>query len=332
MSSSSFFCPSKISCLISLCILRILSDWYHAEAVALEESKIFDVVGYKCCRCRRIKSPECPYMDPKPEKQEGGKKTRAKSSKQENSGVECDDLIISDSKKHETSSPLLPMQEEDPFIFSLSRVELITQPNSGLDDDWNAAAAGQAAPQKLPVRRQTKPEDDADGFSESSLPHSLSSIPIQNETDTFLKSIEKSSPFSEWDNSIHGLEDEAVAFEFNYEDMDFGPQTYFSFTELLAPDDDVEFGGINPPRDASGDLENSFSILDSDVPIHSSVEQLEPLVSIPAVNCQICTNSEPVPDLVCEVCGLQIHSHCSPWVDAITMEGKWSCGRCREWQ
>lgn len=307
-------------------------NWYHAEAVALEESKIFDVMGFKCCRCRRIKSPECPYMDPKPEKQDGGKKTRAKSSKQENSGVECNDLItISDSKKLETSSPLLPKEEEeDPFIFSLSRVELITEPNSGLDDGWNAAtAAGQAAPQKLPVRRQTKPEDDLDGFSDTV------SFSIPHETNTLLKPVEGSSPFSEWDNSAHGL-DESAPFDFaslNFEDMDFGPQTYFSFTELLAPDDDVEFGGIDPSGDASGDIDNSFSIVDNNIFNHGSKEQQEPAVSIPiVVNCQICTNSDPVPDLLCQVCGLQIHSHCSPWDDALTMEAKWSCGRCREWQ
>ncbi|XP_022140394.1 DDT domain-containing protein PTM-like [Momordica charantia] len=306
-------------------------NWYHAEAVELEESKIFDVVGFKCCRCRRIKSPECPYMDPKPEKQEGVKKTRAKSSKQENSGVECDYSTVSDSKKLGASSPLLlPKEEEsgqDSFIFSLSRVELITEPNSGLDDDWNAAG-----PQKLPVRRLTKPEDDADGdgFSETSL------FSIQNETSTLLKPIDKSSPFSEWDNSNHGLEGDAAAYDFEsltYEDMDFGPQTYFSFTELLAPDD-VEFGGIDPSRDASGDAGNSFVIMDNDVPNHSSSEQLEPAMSIPAAICQICTHMDPVPDLACQICGLQIHSHCSPWGDGppVTVEERWSCGRCREWQ
>uniref|UniRef100_A0A0A0KAZ9 PHD-type domain-containing protein n=1 Tax=Cucumis sativus TaxID=3659 RepID=A0A0A0KAZ9_CUCSA len=306
-------------------------NWYHADAVALEESKIFEVMGFKCCRCRRIKSPECPYMDPKPEKQDGGKKTRAKLSKQENSAVECNDLItVSDSTKLETSSTMQPKEEEDPFIFSLSRVELITEPNSGLDDEWNgAAAAGQAAPQKLPIRRQTKPEDDLDGFLEPSF-----SIP--HETDTLLKPVEGSSPFSEWDNSAHGL-DEAATFDFaglNFEDMDFGPQTYFSFTELLAPDDDVEFGGVDPSGDASGDLNNSFSIVDNDIFNHGSGEQHEPATSIPmVVNCQICTNSDPVPDLLCQVCGLQIHSHCSPWDDAaLTMEEQWSCGRCREWQ
>ncbi|CAK8535332.1 unnamed protein product [Lathyrus sativus] len=35
--------------------------WYHAEALELEESKIFSVLGFKCCRCRKIKSPACPY-------------------------------------------------------------------------------------------------------------------------------------------------------------------------------------------------------------------------------------------------------------------------------
>ncbi|XP_023512581.1 DDT domain-containing protein PTM-like [Cucurbita pepo subsp. pepo] len=300
-------------------------NWYHAEAVALDESKIFDVVGYKCCRCRRIKSPDCPYMYLKPEKQEAGKKTRAKLLKQENSEVDCDDLTIF--KKLETSSSLLT-EEEDPFIFSLSRVELITEPNSGLDD-WNPGASGQAAPQKLPVRRQAKQEDDVDGFSENSLPHFL-----PHETNALLKPIEKFSTFSKWDNAAHGR-DEAAALDLdslNFEDMDFEPQTYFSFTELLAPNGGVEFGGIDPSRDASAVMGNSFSIVDPDILHHGSNEKQEPTVPIPTVNCQICTNSDPVPNLLCQVCGLQIHGHCSPWDNATTIEEKWSCGRCREWQ
>ncbi|KAL8484395.1 hypothetical protein ACS0TY_026892 [Phlomoides rotata] len=38
--------------------------WFHADAVELDESKLFTVVGFRCCRCRRIKSPVCPHVDP----------------------------------------------------------------------------------------------------------------------------------------------------------------------------------------------------------------------------------------------------------------------------
>lgn len=39
------------------------SKWYHADALQLEEAQIFDLVGYKCCQCRRKASPKCPYAD-----------------------------------------------------------------------------------------------------------------------------------------------------------------------------------------------------------------------------------------------------------------------------
>ncbi|KAL6563659.1 hypothetical protein OROGR_002618 [Orobanche gracilis] len=38
--------------------------WFHADAVELDETKIFLLVGFKCCKCRRIRSPICPYLDP----------------------------------------------------------------------------------------------------------------------------------------------------------------------------------------------------------------------------------------------------------------------------
>ncbi|GAB4824773.1 hypothetical protein Ancab_007639, partial [Ancistrocladus abbreviatus] len=37
-------------------------DWHHADAVELDESRILDLLGFECCRCRRIKSPVCPYI------------------------------------------------------------------------------------------------------------------------------------------------------------------------------------------------------------------------------------------------------------------------------
>ncbi|PSR95231.1 DDT domain-containing protein [Actinidia chinensis var. chinensis] len=44
------------------------TNWYHAEAVELEESKIAELVGFKCCRRRRIRTPMCPYLHPEVKK------------------------------------------------------------------------------------------------------------------------------------------------------------------------------------------------------------------------------------------------------------------------
>ncbi|KAL6577433.1 hypothetical protein OROMI_011709 [Orobanche minor] len=38
--------------------------WFHADALELDETKIFLLVGFKCCKCRRIRSPICPYLGP----------------------------------------------------------------------------------------------------------------------------------------------------------------------------------------------------------------------------------------------------------------------------
>ncbi|MFS7907042.1 putative Zinc finger, FYVE/PHD-type, Zinc finger, RING/FYVE/PHD-type [Helianthus anomalus] len=39
------------------------NNWFHAESVDFQMSKVMEVYGYKCCRCRRIRIPICPYMD-----------------------------------------------------------------------------------------------------------------------------------------------------------------------------------------------------------------------------------------------------------------------------
>lgn len=37
-------------------------DWFHA--VELDESNIFEVVGFKCCKCPRLRSCVCLYLLP----------------------------------------------------------------------------------------------------------------------------------------------------------------------------------------------------------------------------------------------------------------------------
>ena len=87
-----------------------MAEWFHAEAVELEESRIFEVAGYKCCRCRRIRSPVCPYSDRKDKLPEVNK-TRTRDTKQGNVRADSDSGIISESRECEPATPVYSMAE-----------------------------------------------------------------------------------------------------------------------------------------------------------------------------------------------------------------------------
>ncbi|XP_052184924.1 DDT domain-containing protein PTM-like [Diospyros lotus] len=306
--------------------------WYHAEALELEESKIFNLVGFKCCKCRRIRSPVCPYLDPESKKTLEAKKPRARILKAGNSEVEPDNGTIYEQPKDlESSPPMLPANEEvaedDPLLFSLSMVEEFAEQNSETDFEWNTVAATPCtAPQKLPVRRHMKNEMNVDEISTSNLPQVELSTPI--ERNNLLNPAEESlSPHMDWDVSKNESDDGVLDYDgLNYEDMEFEPQTYFSFTELLASDDGRQVDEVNTFREG---FQDQFGA--------GINNQQEPSISVEygsdIVPCRICSRTEPSADLSCQICGICIHSHCSPWVEpSSSMEGNWRCGTCREWQ
>ncbi|CAF2152177.1 unnamed protein product [Brassica rapa subsp. narinosa] len=280
--------------------------WFHTEAVKLEESQIPEVVGFKCCKCRRIRQPECPYIDPKLREQKEIKRLVFKNQKQRqgSSGLDSDSERMSEQQDSKPSTPMpaTPMfppmdaffPEDDPLLVSVSKVEQITPTN--FDLEWNTGASAPGpGPQKLPVRRQAKREDcNAEPQPMVKPEEAEQALPV----------------VSDWDASGELL--------FDYEDMEFEPQTYFSLTELLTADDSNGQGEING---------------DKDVPVinpqgETTEEEYEEMGP-----CQRCSQIEPVPDLFCTVCGLLIHSHCSPWEEPLSFPGtSWSCGQCREWQ
>ena len=300
-----------------------MTDWYHAEAVELEESKIFDVLGFKCCKCRRIKSPECPYSDLKRKIQEG-KKTRA--SKKEYSGPDSDSGAFSDMKECEPATPVFPV-EDDPLLFSLSSVELVTEPKLE-DAEWSTLSG--PGPQKLPVRRHVKREGDYDG-SYGGKPL-YAEFSAHNEAGNMCKH-ELLSPL-EYDsvvpNDSNLLNDSESA---HYDYMDFEPHTYFSVTELL-PDDSSQVEGADASGDLSGYLENPCTLLPEECGGVTLGDKSEPAISFQdsVYCCWQCSQMEPAPDLCCEICGILIHSQCSPWVESPSRLGSWRCGNCREWQ
>ncbi|CAH8267449.1 unnamed protein product [Arabidopsis lyrata] len=283
--------------------------WFHTEAVKLQDSQIPEVVGFKCCKCRRIRSPDCPYMDPKLMEQKQIKRIVFKNQKQRqgNSGLDSDSERMSEQKDSKPSTPLpvtplyppedVFIPDDDPLLVSVSKVEHITP--SSFDLEWSTAAFAPGS-QKLPVRRQVKREDSNAGYPE------LQPI-VKPEAD------EQALPvLTEWDSSGELL--------FDYEDMEFEPQTYFSLTELLTADDS---GG--------GQYEINGDKIVSGNPHFEPTEEEECEDMGP---CQRCSQMDPAPDLLCTVCGLLIHSHCSPWEeDPSALPGSsWSCGQCREWQ
>ncbi|KAI7741113.1 hypothetical protein M8C21_002132 [Ambrosia artemisiifolia] len=66
-------------------------NWFHAESVDLQESKVMEVFGYKCCRCRRIRVPICPHTDPGTRLRiEEKKEANAKAQMKKNIGYSSD--------------------------------------------------------------------------------------------------------------------------------------------------------------------------------------------------------------------------------------------------
>ncbi|PSR89894.1 DDT domain-containing protein [Actinidia chinensis var. chinensis] len=238
--------------------------WYHAEAVELEESDIFDVVGFKCCKCRRIKSPACPYSNPERMKISNAKRPQKRVQKTKNPDAEPDYGTISEQPKDwESTTPLLPTRvevecAEDDNLFSFPSIGQFGEHNSGMDFEWNTTPASGPGPQKLPVRKHMKHESYVDGASGNDPSSIESSVPM--ESNNLVNHGEESlAPHLEWDGSMNGFEDGLLldCDGLNYEDMEFEPQTYFSFAELLASDDGGQLDGIDASGDVTRDWENS---------------------------------------------------------------------------
>ena len=339
------------------------AEWVHADAVELEESKIFDVVGFKCCKCRRIRSPICPYADPKekmerkrivirPLKQENSgvdsdsgtafyskqidtatsvnkmKKTCITPLKQESSEVDSDSGTILCSKQSEPSTPMFPfeeasLQDNDPLLFSLSRVDLVLEPDIDMENEWDT---GRLGPQKLPVRRQVKHEGDVDGFPDGSFgdvdfyTHNAMANPLEN------------TAITEWDASVQNFEG-GVMFDdggLDFENLDYEPQTLFTFSELLG----VDASGDEPTEDQG---KRFYNISQEDVPeqyrMAVSNDESMPMASAkPSVKCQLCLHGDQEPDFSCQNCGLWVHSYCLPSAELSSWDGPWKCSNCREWR
>ncbi|CAL5212228.1 unnamed protein product [Lathyrus oleraceus] len=301
-------------------------NWYHAEAVELEESKISNVLGFKCCKCRRIKSPVCPYPDSKPKSEV--KKSRRRASKKQHSGPDSDSGAFNDMRESEPATPVFPV-ENDPLLFSLANVELITEPNK-LDSDveWNTLSM--PGPQKLPVRRHVKHEGGDDG--------SVSGIPFHDEFSTYSEAGNMSNPA----DSILPLEYDSAVFDSNLlsnsefvnnDDNMFNDNTIFDVNDLLRSDDsqigegDVtgELLGYNMDQNDEGDVPGELLgyNMENSVPEEYGDGNFF---------CSKCLQTEPGPEFFCGTCGVLYHGHCLPWPESASDPLHWTCQTCRDWQ
>lgn len=339
--------------------------WFHADSVELDESKIFEVVGFKCCKCRRLRSPVCPYLPPE-KKAALEKKMMKKVPKQEMSRMGSDSSVIPAQAREEAVH--VPL--DDPLLVSLSGVEQLTEDKLKMDRGWINATVSEPGPRKLPVRRHIKQENDAN----CSLPTDSLTSPLEvnvfNSTEklpvrrhiarennvncssaTYSFHVQPSTPFEantvnsvedsfsplvEWDVSNGGFDD-AITLDYDclgFDDTEFEPQTYFSFNELLDSEDAGGSNGAELPEIPIENWENSSAFPQNEV-LEISYDNEEPMISVETdlhIPCKICSHSEPFPDLSCQICGVCIHSHCSPWDKQLPQEDGWRCGNCREWR
>ncbi|KAG2311140.1 hypothetical protein Bca52824_022697 [Brassica carinata] len=306
----------------------ICDKWYHIEAIKLEESKIPEVAGFKCCKCRRIRSPECPYMDPvlKEQKQMKNVSFKRKKHGKGNTGMDSDSERMSEPKDSIPSTPSFTFEdasvpEDDPLLVSASIVEQITPKD--LDVEWKGDGSV-PGPQKLPVRRQMKRED-----TEGNSNFSYTEFSTYSDAQPFVKpEMEPTLPIMEWDASDNNSNNMAEGeLMFDYEDMEFEPQTYFSLNELLTADDSGQCNGYGYDKDATGNTDNTHTNTQVE-----TMEQCRTFLYDNTTPCQICLHVDPGPDLTCHTCNMTIHSHCSPWEEESAFTGgSWRCGRCREW-
>ncbi|XP_023738116.1 DDT domain-containing protein PTM [Lactuca sativa] len=320
------------------------SKWFHADAVELKESTILDLVGFKCCRCRRIRIPVCPYTDPETRRKLEAKKKPLfkKKTLESDSNSETNEEQVNEWELDANSNtPVFDLdeavnfQEDNKSLYSFPVVDPVNDRNRNIPIPKLEPDVGPGigpVPKKLPVRRHVKSERELEnpGFE---LPTSYN---VGNADP------ESSTPVVEWNVSTNGFEDDMM-FDYgdlNYEDMEFEPQTYFSFNELLA-DDGGSGGGQPQPGPQGGDPVDSANPdeyqMEMGMGMGYDMKQ-EPMFSVDSgvdmMPCRVCSQADPCPDLYCQTCGLWIHQHCSPWVDddsPWSPETGWKCGNCREW-
>ena len=340
-------------CYVSVLFLTsrnsLLTDWFHGDSLQLDEDRLGELVGYRCCRCRRRAIPPCPHSDnyvkPEPEISE---QTVATS------------LLSTMLSSEETFA----LADQDPLLASYGIVEPIGEETRDVDISANTASIAPGSNQKLSIRRaQTKISEYLDQAGKPVNEYYIQNTPSGNGNINFSHMNEIS--FSEadsvdasellgWDFSKGTAYAAPPDFTSNHQQNDtscgsfvmdeYEPQTYFSFTELLEADDthlDNAFGmatGLQDDVNGTGSFaQQGVGFDDMSFMVEDGASNMNFPTNGPTpeeVACLNCMNTQPPPDLRCSVCGLLIHRHCSPWDQGLepVVSSNWSCGGCRGWQ
>ncbi|CAN0916628.1 DDT domain-containing protein PTM [Linum grandiflorum] len=298
------------------------AKWLHAEAVELDESRLSDVVGFKCCRCRRIRRHQCPYKEEEPvtsSKKSEKKQSKKKLLKQEIQTMEYDPPSTPTFLPAQQQQQLPVVPNDDPLLSNILKVEQVTseQELESVDASEWEDSNGQW-PRKLPVRRQMKNQEGETEFHQPL--ESSSSIPAEpNSFVTGPMDQEYDVTSIDW-NGLGGNDE-----GFNFEDMEFEPQTYFSFTELL----EEEEANPNPGQQPAPETE---AFPDVALTGWNEYESGGGDFFIDPSPCSFCSKTDPLPDISCEICGMIMHSGCAFEVQLLPYAGNWRCGGCREWR
>ncbi|KAK8447246.1 hypothetical protein SEVIR_8G027707v4 [Setaria viridis] len=323
-------------------------NWFHGDALQLEDERIDELVAYRCCRCRRRAIPQCPHSDDyiKPE-------------------PECSEQTVATSSQSTmlSSEATFALGDQDPLLASYGIVEPIGEETVDADLSTNMVSFAPGSNKKLSIRRAQAKNCEYLDQARSANEYYIQNQSQGNGNINFSHMNEYS--FSEadsvdasellgWDFSqgtayaappestaTHQANDTSCG---NFAIDQYEPQTYFSFTELLEADDtqlDSAFGmstNLQGNGNCTGNFDQQGAGFDE---MYFMIEDGASNMNFPAddpspdvVACHKCQNTEPPPDLKCAVCNLQIHRQCSPWDENVppAASGDWSCGGCREWR
>ncbi|KAK1263882.1 hypothetical protein QJS04_geneDACA008375 [Acorus gramineus] len=337
--------------------------WYHADALDLREDQILNLVGFKCCKCRRMASPICPYVNlekkpPRKQLKQNIVRTNESINVQIESGFKSKRPRFSEDNTPSLNVKAEDVTEDDALLFSLSAVVPITEDPHGISPKWERPEAFSENLQNSSVVRPHVMTGKDVVFSETQNVNPLiggfpQNTPVERFDVQHGSQVEEDptavgrTPVAaaEWEitethNQLPAQEGEIAR------DMDFEPQTFFSFAELLSCEGDHLDSLFDLPMNATENWCDELSgfggaelVCDSVAPTILS----EPHGNVGAMNhslhggpvkysCQFCKQDQPSADLLCEICGLRIHNHCSRWVEMNSDNSPWRCGNCRDWR
>lgn len=208
------------------------NKWYHADAVELDESRLFDLLGFRCCKCRRIKSPTCPYTDPVKKPVSEGRNLRRSAPKQGSLGL--DDQPVR-------------LEGANPFG-SLSRAEHVT-------DDPTTEVNINSFPgsRNISVGRHLMQNTTVVFLPENNFSVGLSTNLVEN---SLLPAVESSSC-----KGLNICRNDLDGVMSDIEDMEFEPQNYIARTVFGTSDDSQKnVDGVELPMTVTENLKKSSTL------------------------------------------------------------------------